>query len=97
MRNIQKHQESKRARLDLTLTCQVLTDCQSIHSLTRKASTVRGLRGIRERENTEVKVNQISSFQPTKLKNWMLETRHSFERTAHVYGVQSEQHPAERG
>lgn len=50
-----------------------------------------------ERKKMEVKVNQISSFQTTKLKNRRKATRVSSERTDNVCGVQSERHPAEKG
>lgn len=49
------------------------------------------------KKKKEVKVNQISSFQPTKLKNWRKATRAPSERTDNVCGVQSERHPAEKG
>lgn len=101
MRNTQKHPDSNRTRLDSTLTCQVLADCLSIHSLTRKTSYCQGTeryKGARERERKmEVKVNQISSFQPTKLKNWKLLTRDCFEETDYFYWVKSAGHPAEVG
>lgn len=92
MRNTPKHPDSNRTRLDLTLTCQVLADGLSIHSLTRKTSYCQGTKrykGARERERKkmEVKVNQISSFQLTKLKNWKLLTRDCFEATDYFYWV----------
>lgn len=102
MRNTPKHPDSNRTRLDLTLTCQVLADGLSIHSLTRKTSYCQGTKrykGARERERKkmEVKVNQISSFQLTKLKNWKLLTRDCFEATDYFYWVKPAGHPAEVG
>lgn len=42
IRATDKQPQSERPRLDLTLTCQVLADGLSIHSLTRKTSYCQG-------------------------------------------------------
>ncbi len=100
MRNIHKHPESNRTRLGLTLTCQVLTDCRSIRSLTRKASYCQGTaRYERERERKRrwksIKLVPSSPLnsrtggwqpEPVFLGSWL-----------YVCGVQSEQCPAEEG
>lgn len=45
----------------------------------------------------EVKVNQISSFQPTKLRNWKLVTMGCFGVNDFVYWVKSEWRSADEG
>lgn len=80
MRNIQKHPESNKTRTNLTVTCQVLTDCQSIHSLTRKASYCQGTesyKGERE-ENWRWKSIKLAPSSPLNSQTGGWKTRVSF-------------------
>lgn len=89
MRNVQKHSEPNRTGLDLTLTCQVLTDCRSIHSLTRKASYCQGTaryNGEREK-NWRWKSIKLAPSSPLNSRTGGRQTRASFEGTVCLWGA----------
>lgn len=89
LRNVQKHSEPNRTGLDLTLTCQVLTDCRSIHSLTRKASYCQGTaryNGEREK-NWRWKSIKLAPSSPLNSRTGGRQTRASFEGTVCLWGA----------
>lgn len=97
MRNTQKTPGSA---VHTALTCQVLTDCQSIRSLTRKVSdcqgTVRYEGGRESEKNWRWKSIKLAPSSPLNLRKPRLATRDTSGRTDDVRGVQSERHHAEK-